>query len=52
MTDFGAIAGVVFVALATIVVGSRGLRVSRTPADFMVAARQVPAVLNASAISG
>ncbi len=52
MTDYGAVAGVAVVALATVVVGSRGVRVSRTPADFMVAARQVPAVLNASAISG
>ncbi|HET9077820.1 MAG TPA: cation acetate symporter [Acidimicrobiales bacterium] len=52
MNDYGAVAGVVVVALATLVVGSRGVRVSRTPADFLVAARQVPAVLNASAISG
>ncbi len=28
------------------------MRVARTPADFLVAARQVPALLNASAISG
>ena len=52
MTDVGSIAGVVAVAVATVAVGSRGIRVSRTPADFLVAARQVPAVLNASAISG
>ncbi len=52
MSNFGAVTGVVVVALATVVIGSRGLRVSRTPADFMVAARQVPAILNASAISG
>ena len=29
-----------------------GIRIARTPADFMVAARQVPSFLNASAISG
>lgn len=52
MTDLAAVAGVVVVATATVLIGSRGLRVSRTPADFLVAARQVPAVLNASAISG
>lgn len=52
LTDYGAVAGVVVVAVATIAIGSRGLRISRTPADFLVAARQVPAALNASAISG
>lgn len=52
MTDFAAAGGVVAVAAATMAIGSRGLRISRTPADFLVAARQVPAALNASAISG
>lgn len=52
LTDYGAVAGVILVAVATITVGSRGVRISRTPADFLVAARQVPATLNASAISG
>ncbi len=52
MTDPAAIGGVVAVAVATIAVGSRGLRISRTPADFLVAARQVPPGLNAAAISG
>lgn len=52
MTNLASLAGVVAVAAGTIAVGSRGVRVSRTPADFLVAARQVPAVLNASAISG
>ena len=52
MSDWGAVIGVVAVAALTLVIGSRGVRVSRTPADFLVAARQVPAVLNASAISG
>ncbi|MDA8047614.1 MAG: cation acetate symporter [Actinomycetota bacterium] len=52
MIDFAALGGVIGVAVATIVIGFRGLRISRTPADFLVAARQVPAALNASAISG
>jgi Na+(H+)/acetate symporter ActP len=46
---FGAIA---FVTLLTIAVGARGIRVARTPDDFMVAAREVPPALNAAAISG
>jgi Na+(H+)/acetate symporter ActP len=45
----GAIAAVTVI---TAVIGARGVRISRTPADFLVAARQVPALLNASAISG
>lgn len=52
MTDTGAVVGVVAVSLATAAVGSRGLRVSRTRDDFLVAARQVPSALNAAAISG
>ena len=52
MTDTGAVIGVVAVTLATAAVGSRGLRVSRTRDDFLVAARQVPSALNAAAISG
>ena len=36
----------------TAIIGARGVRVARTPDDFLVAARQVPAPLNASAISG
>ena len=46
------VGAVVVVTLATAVIGMRGMRVARTPADFMVAARQVPPLLNASAISG
>jgi Na+(H+)/acetate symporter ActP len=46
------IGAVVAVTVVTAVVGLRGMRVARTPADFMVAARQVPPLLNASAISG
>lgn len=46
------VGAVALVTVATAVVGLRGIRVARTPADFMVAARQVPSLLNASAISG
>ncbi|MBO0730850.1 MAG: cation acetate symporter, partial [Acidimicrobiaceae bacterium] len=52
MTQPVAIGAVVAVAIVTAVIGVRGVRVSRTPADFLVAAREVPPVLNASAISG
>lgn len=52
MTEPFAIAAVVAVTVATAVIGARGVRVARTPADFMVAARQVPPALNAAAISG
>jgi cation/acetate symporter len=47
-----AIGAIAFVTLLTIVVGARGIRVARTPDDFMVAARQVPPGINAAAISG
>jgi cation/acetate symporter len=46
------IGAIAFVTLLTIVVGARGIRVARTPDDFMVAARQVPPGINAAAISG
>jgi cation/acetate symporter len=46
------ISAIVFVTLLTIMVGARGIRVARTPDDFMVAARQVPPGINAAAISG
>jgi Na+(H+)/acetate symporter ActP len=52
VTDTAALTGVAIVTVGTLVIGSRGIRISRTPADFLVAARQVPAALNASAISG
>src|SRR5262249_22928559 len=51
MSD-AAIGATAFVTLLTIMVGARGIRVARTPDDFMVAARQVPPALNAAAISG
>jgi Na+(H+)/acetate symporter ActP len=47
-----AIGAIAFVTLLTIMVGARGIRVARTPDDFMVAARQVPPAINAAAISG
>jgi len=46
------VAAIVLVAAVTLLVGARGLRVARTQADFLVATRAVPPVLNASAISG
>lgn len=43
---------VILVSLATLAIGSFGLRVSRTTSDFYVASRAVRPVVNASAISG
>jgi Na+(H+)/acetate symporter ActP len=43
---------VIAITLVTVVLGARGMRVARTPADFLVAARAVPSLVNASAISG
>ena len=48
MSD-AAVGAIAFVTLLTIMVGARGIRVARTPDDFMVAARQVPPALNAAA---
>jgi Na+(H+)/acetate symporter ActP len=47
-----ALVAVAVVTVLTVVLGARGMRVARTPADFLVAARAVPAFVNASAISG
>lgn len=47
-----AVGAIALVTLLTIMVGTRGIRVARTPDDFMVAARQVRPALNAAAISG
>jgi cation/acetate symporter len=52
MTDVAGVLAISFVTLLTVAVGARGVRVARTPADFMVAARAVPPGLNAAAISG
>jgi cation/acetate symporter len=47
-----ALIAIIAVTLVTVILGARGMRVARTPADFLVAAREVPPVVNASAISG
>jgi Na+(H+)/acetate symporter ActP len=47
-----ATAAVVVVIVLTAGVGAYGIRVARTKDDFLVAARVVPPVLNAAAISG
>ncbi|HXR41917.1 MAG TPA: cation acetate symporter, partial [Acidothermaceae bacterium] len=47
-----ALVAVVVVTLITMVVGALGIRVARTPDDFLVAARAVPPLRNAAAISG
>ena len=52
MTEPASIVAIIAVTAITAIIGARGVRVARTPADFLVAARQVPATLNASAISG
>ena len=52
MTEPATIAAIAAVTVVTAVISARGVRIARTPADFMVAARQVPSFLNASAISG
>jgi Na+(H+)/acetate symporter ActP len=52
MNEALSIAAIAAVTVATVVVGARGMRISRTRADFLVAARQVRPMLNASAISG
>ncbi|MFI9274322.1 cation acetate symporter [Kitasatospora sp. NPDC052896] len=52
MTGSYAIVAVVVVAAATALIGSLGLRVSRTTSDFYVASRTVSPRLNGAAISG
>jgi cation/acetate symporter len=52
MTEPASVIAIIAVTAVTALIGARGVRVARTPADFLVAARQVPAPLNASAISG
>ncbi|MFN8168309.1 MAG: cation acetate symporter [Candidatus Nanopelagicales bacterium] len=46
------VAAVVAVVLVTFVIGTFGVRVSRTTSDFLVASRSVSPLLNASAIGG
>jgi len=52
MTNVPAVAAIAVVTLLTVAVGARGVRIARTPDDFLVAAREVPPALNAAAISG
>ncbi|HUB71218.1 MAG TPA: cation acetate symporter [Acidimicrobiales bacterium] len=52
MSNPATVGAIVAVTVVTGVIGARGVRVARTPADFLVAARRVPPFLNASAISG
>lgn len=46
------VAAVVGVVVATVVIGTFGVRVSRTTSDFLVASRSVTPFVNASAIGG
>ncbi|MCF6377967.1 cation acetate symporter [Nocardioides KLBMP 9356] len=46
------VVAVVLVSLATLAIGTFGLRISRTTSDFLVASRTVRPRLNASAIGG
>lgn len=46
------VVAVVLVSIATLVIGTWGLRISRTTSDFLVASRTVRPRLNASAIGG
>jgi cation/acetate symporter len=52
MTEWVGVAAITVVMFLTIGVGARGVRIARTPADFMVAARAVSSPVNAAAISG
>ena len=46
------VVAVVLVSIATLAIGTFGLRISRTTSDFLVASRSVRPRLNASAIGG
>jgi cation/acetate symporter len=52
MLNVPAVLAIAAVTLLTVAVGARGVRIARTPDDFLVAAREVPPALNAAAISG
>jgi len=55
VSSLDAVPGIVAIAavtVATLAIGTWGLRISRTTSDFMVASRSVNPRLNASAISG
>ncbi|MDQ4007915.1 MAG: cation acetate symporter [Actinomycetota bacterium] len=52
MNPAASIAAVTLVAVATLLIGALGLRLSRTTSDFYVASRSVGPLWNASAIGG
>ena len=52
MNPLAGVVAIVAVSVATLVVGTFGLRLSRTTSDFYVASRTVGPVANASAIGG
>ena len=52
MNTAASMVAVIAVSVLALVVGARGLRVSRTTSDFYVASRAVSPAMNASAISG
>ncbi|MGD9958552.1 cation acetate symporter [Nocardioides sp.] len=52
MTSVPGVVAVVLVIIATLAIGTVGLRLSRTTSDFFVASRSVRPALNASAIGG
>ncbi len=52
VTPVPGVVAVVLVAVATLAIGTWGLRFSRTTSDFFVASRSVRPALNASAIGG
>jgi cation/acetate symporter len=52
VTSWWSVAAVLAVVLTTFVIGTFGVRVSRTTSDFLVASRSVSPLLNASAIGG
>ena len=52
MTSVPSVVAVLLVIVATLAIGTLGLRLSRTTSDFFVASRSVRPALNASAIGG
>jgi cation/acetate symporter len=52
MSELASVGAIAAVILLTVGVGARGIRIAHTPADFMVAAREVSPSVNAAAISG
>ena len=52
MSGFAALVAICLVALASAVIGSWGVRVTRRTSDFLVASRSVGPTANAGAIAG